>query len=430
MNLPHRPGAKSRREEDEGKRNTHQERLTDAEKVRVRRDLVQQSLILMLAVVTVLTVIGIFMVFSATTVASIRAADRSAEGTKLFSVAIKHTVYILAGVSAGFVLAHFTPKFYFRHFRAIFAAALILQLMVIFFGKEIYGNRNWLMLGPVQIQPSEFLKGALVIWLAAVLSRINAADLKKETLTVPVLGFISATAAVLIPGDMGTALIYVAIGAGMLWVAGISRKFFLRSMVAAVLLAALFIAFKPSRLARVTGFFTNLVTLPDTVAPTQSEFAQFAFGTGGMTGVGLGAGKEKWLDLREAHTDFIFAVIGEELGLFGTLTVLFLFLVLAWVFLRLALNHPSRFGQLTIAGAGLWICGQAFANMCVVTGLLPVFGVPLPFISQGGSAVIANLAMVAVVAAFSLSVPGVRESMKIRSGIVHRAKAIVRKNHE
>lgn len=190
--------------------------------------------------------------------------------------------------------------------------------------------------------------------------------------------------------------------------------------------AAMLVAAQPYRLRRVSDFFSNFFALPDIVAPTQAEFAQFAFGSGGVAGVGLGAGKEKWGDLAEAHTDFIFAVIGEELGLFGTITVVLLFLMIGWAFLQLARNMHTRYGQLVVVGAALWICGQAFLNMCVVTGILPVFGVPLPFISQGGSSMLGVMIINGVVISCARSVPGVREALSIKSGFVRKARAVVR----
>ncbi|WP_353066521.1 FtsW/RodA/SpoVE family cell cycle protein [Arcanobacterium hippocoleae] len=279
----------------------------------------------------------------------------------------------------------------------------------------------------VQIQPSEFLKLAMVVWLAHMLALISGRAAKNFRSFVPALaGFILAVLEIILPGDMGTALIVVMIGAGMAWLAGIGLRVIGFGALGAMMLAGVFVAIAPSRLARVASFLNNLWELPDTHAPTQSDFAQFAFGTGGINGAGIGAGKEKWLSLREAHTDFIFAVIGEEIGLIGTLIVVSLFLLMGWSFLRLTLNNPTRFGQLLTAGAGLWICGQGLLNMMVVVGLLPVFGVPLPFISQGGSAIMANLMMVGVTVSIARGVPGVHENRKVSAGLAARTKAVLK----
>ena len=190
--------------------------------------------------------------------------------------------------------------------------------------------------------------------------------------------------------------------------------------------AAILVAAQPSRFRRVTDFFFSFLALPDIDEPTQAEFAQFAFGSGGISGVGLGAGKEKWRDLAEAHTDFIYAVIGEELGLFGTLAVILLFIMLGWSYVQLAVNMNTRYGQLVVVGVGIWICGQALANMCVVTGLLPVFGVPLPFLSQGGSSMLGVLAGNAVVIGCALGVPGVKDAFSLKNRMWLRSRAIVK----
>ncbi|MBM7825595.1 cell division protein FtsW [Arcanobacterium pluranimalium] len=395
---------------------------------RERRDAVQRSVITLLVASTILLIIGIFMVFSATSASSIRAVDRYGEGVGLFSVAIRQVFWAVLGVIGAVVLAILPYRLIERMCYVIFAGACIMQLAVVFFGKEVAGNTNWLKIGGLQLQPSEFLKLAVIVWLAHVIGRLRVpqmADL--HALALPVGGLTIATGLVLLPGDMGTSIVYVLIGLGMLWLAGLPLKYLGIVFGAGIVGAGALIAIQPSRLSRVTSYFNNLFSTPGLKEPSQADFAQFAFGTGGWSGLGIGAGKEKWRDLKEAHTDFIFAVIGEELGLFGSIIIVVLFLVLAWAFLRLIVNHPFRYGQLLSAGAGLWICGQAFLNMCVVTGLLPVFGVPLPFLSQGGSALMATLFMIGIVISCAMSVPGVKESLRIRSTLVHRARAVLRR---
>ncbi|XCB30333.1 putative peptidoglycan glycosyltransferase FtsW [Arcanobacterium hippocoleae] len=372
-----------------------------------RRDAVNSALILMLACTSILLALGILMVFSATSAASIRALDIHGSSVPLFSVAIRHLIFAIAGILFALVLSRFEYVALERLSYWFFGLGLLLQFAVIIAGKEVAGNRNWIGIGAVQIQPSEFLKLAMIVWLAHMFALISGRESRDFRSFFPAItGIIFAVGTVILPGDMGTALIMLMIGAGLAWLAGLGAAVFGIGALFATVLAGIFVAIAPSRLARVASYLNNLWNLPDTHAPTQSDFAQFAFGSGGITGLGVGAGKEKWLSLSEAHTDFIFAVIGEEIGFIGTMIVLLLFLALAWSFLQLTLNIPSRFGQLLTAGAGLWICGQAFLNMMVVVGLLPVFGVPLPFISQGGSAIMANLMMIGVVVSAARGVPG------------------------
>lgn len=391
-----------------------------------RRDAVKSALIVLLACTGFLLVLGVLMVFSATSATSIRAVDIYGSEVPLFSVALKHLIFAGLGIGLAWFLARIDYRTLERLSYWLFGLGVFLQTVVIFFGKEVAGNRNWLAIGGFQIQPSEFLKLAMIVWLAHMLALISGHAARDFRSFFPAIGgFVLAVGVIIFPGDMGTALIVVMIGAGMAWLAGLSFAVFGFGALALAVLAGIFVSISPSRLARVSSYFNNLSTLPDIHEPTQSDFAQFAFGSGGIGGLGIGAGKEKWLSLREAHTDFIFAVIGEELGLIGTLLIVFLFLALAWAFLRLTLNIPSRFGQLVTAGAGLWICGQGFLNMMVVAGLLPVFGVPLPFISQGGSAIMANLMMIGVVVSAARGVPGVKTESKASARLIAKSKAIM-----
>lgn len=396
-----------------------------------RRDAVKSALTTLLICTGALLALGILMVFSATSATSIRAVDIYGSEVSLFSVALKHLLFAAIGIAFAFALARSDYRCLERFSYWLFGLGLLLQTAVIFFGKEVAGNRNWLGFGGIQIQPSEFLKLAMIIWLAHMLALISGQAARDFRSFLPAIGgFVLAVTAIIVPGDMGTALIVVMIGAGMAWLAGLGVAVFGFGTLALAVLAGIFVAIAPSRLARVSSYFSSLWTLPDTFEPTQSDFAQFAFGSGGIGGLGIGAGKEKWLSLREAHTDFIFAVIGEEIGLVGTLLVVFLFLGLGWSFLRLTLNIPSRFGQLVTAGAGVWICGQGFLNMMVVAGLLPVFGVPLPFISQGGSAIMANLMMIGVVVSVARGVPGVKSETKANARLAARAKAVIKDGAE
>ena len=402
--------------------------LTDVQ--RRRRDAIQQSLLMMGIIVSILVVMGVLMVFSATSARSIRLVDLTGGEVALFSVAIKHTAWAVLGIVGALAVEHCGNVARIQKLsNVIFGFALLLQLAVILVGVEVAGNKNWLALGPIQIQPSEFLKFATIIWLARVLGEMNRSAISGDyhNLIRPVAGLGAAIGLVVLPGDMGTGIVFVLIGVGMFWLAGMQSRYLAYAMLLISGLAGVLVALKTSRLRRVFEYFSNLFTTPDIHEPTQSDFAQFAFGSGGWTGVGLGAGKEKWRDLSEAHTDFIFAVIGEELGLFGTLTIVLLFLMLGWCFLRLIVNQPSRFGQLLTVGAALWICGQAFLNMCVVTGLLPVFGIPLPFISQGGSSLLATLLMVGAVFACGFDVPGVRPQLKIRAKLALRERSVVKR---
>lgn len=395
---------------------------------RDRRDVVVQSILVMVIASLVLVILGVFMVFSATAPASIRLVD-SDPTQQLFSVAIRQALWAGVGVIGALVLAATGYTLIKKFAWVFFGIGLVLQALVLLIGGEgVGGNNNWISIGPASLQPSEFLKLAMIIWLGLMLSRLSLGEIENvKTLAIPAIGFVSALGLVVGGGDVGTGLIYVLIGVGMFWLAGMKMRHLIVPAAVGFLLAGVLVAIRPSRLNRVWDYFQNLFVMPDIHAPTQADYALFAFGSGGVAGVGVGAGKEKWRDLSEAHTDFIFAVIGEELGFFGVLTVIALFIALGWAIIRICLYHPDRYCQLVTAGAGLWLCGQAFANMWVVAGLLPVFGVPLPFVSMGGSSMMATLFMVGVVVSCALGVPGVKESFRVRTNLAQGARALIRR---
>ncbi|MFY9262790.1 MAG: FtsW/RodA/SpoVE family cell cycle protein [Arcanobacterium sp.] len=403
--------------------------VTDEKAFRARRDTVIRAMALLIIASLALVFLGVFMVFSATAPSSISAHWADPE-IQPFRFAIRQAIFALVGLGGGVVLAFMKYQWFRTLAWPIILLGWTLQGLVLVTGGEgVAGNNNWLVIGPLQMQPSEFLKLATVIWLAMMLARLSLEEIQSyRTLAIPAIGFVISIGLVVLGGDVGTGLIYILIGGGMFWLSGMKLKQLIPAAVAVVLLATVLVVSQPTRLTRVGDYFSNLFILPDTIMPTQSEYAMFAFGSGGITGVGIGGGKEKWRDLAEAHTDFIFAVIGEELGLIGVVTVIVLFLAIGWSLVTIAMNHPDRFGQLIAVGAALWLAGQAFANMWVVVGLLPVFGVPLPFVSMGGSSMMATLFMVGVVLSCGFGVPGVREAFRVRGSLARGARALVRRN--
>ncbi len=393
------------------------------------RDAVQRGLVVLLLSTFALVFIGLIMVLSATAPASIRSVDANPD-QPLFPLAVRQMATAVAGGLFGLFLSSLP----YRTFKGVLAhgalaLGVLLQIGVLVQGGEgVGGNNNWLDLGPIAIQPSELLKLAMVVWLSYMLGRLSLKEVRTpQTLAIPTIGFTVAIGTVGLGGDMGTAVIFGMIALGMFWLAGVRGLHLIIPLFGGTFLAGVFVVARPSRLRRVSDFFGDLVNLPDIYSPTQIDFAQFALGSGGVTGVGIGAGKEKWWDLKEAHTDFIFAVIGEELGLFGVLTIVALFLAQGWGLKEIAFNHPDRYGQLLAGGAAMWLTGQAFSNMLVVAGLLPVFGVPLPFISYGGSSMIATLGMVGMVAGCAMGVPGVKESWRVRGRLAQGARTLVRR---
>lgn len=293
-----------------------------------------------------------------------------------------------------------------------FGAALAVQALVVTpLGMEVGGNRNWLAAPgvPLQLQPSEFLKLALVLALARVLTRRGARldDPRQMAATAGVL-ILAAIGFVMLGHDMGTALVVAAAALGVLLVAGLPGRWLAGLGVAALPVIAFLVAQNPTRLTRVLAVLPGSSGPRDLSAPTQIDHALWALGSGGLTGLGPGASREKWDYLQAANTDFVFAIIGEEFGLLGTLTVVISLGLLVWGMARVAQNHASAFARATAGGVATWIAVQGLINVASVTGIGPVIGVPLPLVSYGGSSFLFTALAVAVVASLARGDAGMR----------------------
>jgi len=229
---------------------------------------------------------------------------------------------------------------------------------------------------------------------------------------------------VLAGDDLGTALVLLLIVSGCLWVAGVPMRMFGVAGAGAALGVALLTIGHGSRTTRI-GAFLNSNECDKTTDCYQTMHGKWGLASGGWGGLGLGQSREKWAYLPEAHNDFIFSILGEELGLVGTLLVLALFGLLAFAMIRMIRRHPDPFVQIATGGILCWIVGQALINIAVVIGLAPVIGLPLPLVSAGGSALIMTMAALGVVIAFARSEPGAQEALRARAGVVRRSLAVV-----
>ncbi|MDE1653765.1 FtsW/RodA/SpoVE family cell cycle protein [Actinotignum schaalii] len=392
------------------------------------RNVMHRSILLLVVATSILTLLGLLMVFSAITPGAVRAEYE--DGPNLFRSAYLQMAYAAIGTVLAVICARIPLAVFQRLWGLALGFGILLQGLVLTpLGASVAGNRNWIAFGPIRLQPSEFLKLAMVVALAAVLGRmVQGAHFQLSDWSGPIAITGASIGAVLVGGDMGTALIFLLIGVGMFWMAGFPGRYFLISGALGFFLVVVLIFSSRSRITRIQDFFQNLFTLPTGQTPSQADYALWAFGSGGPGGSGLGTGIEKWPgNLAEAHTDFIFAVVGEELGFFGCAVVIVLLGTIGYALLTICMYHPHRFGRFVAGGATLWLCGQAVANMFVVTGLLPVFGVPLPFMSQGGSSVISCLMAVGVCVAAALAVPGVKESFRRSSSLAGRVRAVIRR---
>ncbi len=270
-----------------------------------------------------------------------------------------------------------------------FAIGLLVIVLIPSIGVSVAGQRNWLIIyGNFRLQPSEFAKLALIIWGAAVLSqKMKSAELTWSQLLSPVywVGLL-ITALVVAQGDVGTALIILPIVLALYYAAGAPLILNAANALLGVLAIAVLTLQAPYRMQRWLSW-RDPAADPEG-AGWQIIQGQYALAEGGIFGLGLGASRQKWGWLPAAHTDFIFAVIGEELGLVGTFFVLFLFLVLIISIITVARKTKNYYTRIYATGLAGWILIQSVINLGGVLGLLPITGVPLPLISYGGSSLI------------------------------------------
>ena len=377
----------------------------------------------MLLVTTLgLAIFGCIMVLSASSVTMI------SQGQSPFSQVSSQIMFLVLGVLAMAGIARIPVGYYHKKsvVYAMLIAALVMQLAVVVVGVEVNGNRNWLKLGPVQIQPSEFSKLAIIMWLAWVYSRHG--DISRSiwrTLFPSIYGVGALVLLIMLGGDMGTAMVYGFIFVGMMWLAGASRSSLLKIGGAFAVLALVGVLSSANRVARIFGIWGSCTN----ANCDQANSGEVALTTGGFLGVGLGQSRQKYNYLAEAHNDYIFAIIGEELGLLGTLAVLLLYVGLVYCAVRIMLRTTDPLVRLATGGIMIWLTSQAIINMGMVSRILPVIGVPLPFVSYGGSSLLSSLFAAGLLLAFARQTP-LRGATKPSNIETQSAREVRRENGE
>jgi cell division protein FtsW len=366
------------------------------------------SYYLLLGASTLLLTIGLMMVLSSSSVYSYKLFDSS------YRIFLKQLMWVGLALPVA-VLASRLPHRLIRALAwpGLLVSTVLLALTQTGMGKTVNGNTNWLELGPFTIQPAEFAKLAIIIWCADLYARKEKllGDWKHALVpAVPVTGLV--TGLVIAGGDLGTALVLFAIVLGMLWVVGAPARLFGISLLVVAALALYLAATSAERLARLTNFVDPFKNYEG--AGWQAAHGLFAMSSGGWFGKGISASQQKWGSLPEAHTDFIFAVLGEELGLAGTLLVLALFLTIAYAGIRVALRTTDPFVRYMAAGITVWLTAQMMINVGMVLALLPVIGIPLPLVSYGGSALLPSLVALGLLISFARSEPGAAEALRAR----------------
>ena len=354
-----------------------------------------------------LLTIGLVMVLSASSVFSYRATGDS------YTIVRRQVLWVLVGVPAAYVASRVSQTWVRRLAYPAFLVSLVLLALTAIMGVERNGNTNWLALGPVVIQPSEIAKLSLVLWAANIYANKERRLGSLHEMMVPVVpGMLLATGLVIVGRDLGTGLVLAAILIGMLWIVGAPARMFFASSLVIGLLGLAMAATDPERLARITTFLDPFQDYHGT--GWQPAHGLYAMASGGVFGQGIGASQQKWGALPEAHTDFIFAVLGEELGLAGTLLVIGLFLTLAYAALRLARQTKDPFVRYTSFGIVVWLLGQMIINVGMVLALLPVIGIPLPLVSYGGSSLLPTLAAVGLLIGFARREPAAARALALR----------------
>lgn len=353
-----------------------------------------------------LLAIGLVMVLSTSS------ASQLVGGKSPYSVFAHQLIGVLVGLPMMWLLSRTPPQVFRAVARPLLWMAIAGLIFVLAFGTTVNGAERWVQIGGIQLQPSELAKLALLIWGADLLARKEKLKQLNDarTLLVPLLpGATVLCMLVMLGDDLGTTFLLLIILLTLLWVLGTPAKVFV-GMVGVILFALiLLIMVEPWRKQRLFGY------LDPTGGPSginqQAIQGKWAIGSGGLFGVGLGESKGKWGGVPNASTDFIFAILGEELGLIGTACVVFLYGGLAYAGLRVARRMTEPFTRLAAAGITVWIVVQALVNICAVVGLLPITGVPLPLVSQGLSSLLVTMAAIGVLMSLARREPGAAEAL-------------------
>jgi cell division protein FtsW len=340
-----------------------------------------------------LVVFGLVMVLSSSSIDSL-VANRDA-----FYVFTRQAMYAVIGI-VGMLFVSSLPLAVIKRFVPLALIATFgLQLAVQFVGISVNGNTNWISIAGFTLQPSEFLKVALIMYIALFIAS-REEEIQDPTRVVGPIFIVGAIGLglVMLGGDLGTATIIALILFVTLGVAGAPLKTLSQILLVGAAIAAVFTTSSASRMARITAWL-NPGSESSEAFNWQYEHGTWALAGGGIFGVGLGNSKMKWSWIPEVENDFIFAVIGEELGFIGALVVIALFALFISSLVGIMNRSESTFSKILVLGVVVWIIAQSSVNVAVVLGVLPVLGVPLPLISAGGSSLIATLGAIGLVLA-------------------------------
>ena len=368
---------------------------------------------LMIGALTFLSALGIVMVLSASSVVSLQQSGST------YSIFFKQLLFFAVSIAILLLVSHWKTQIWDRVTRLSLLLSISVLCLPLVPGLKltVNGNTNWIHFGGFTLQPSEFAKIGLILWCAGQLRKFDETVEHRSALrhiSFVLVGTVPVLALILKGGDLGTTVIILGIISTMLFVSGLPVRHFIVLGALAVLGVVGMVAVAPYRLHRFAAVLNPFAPSVYKLAGWQPAHSVMGLASGGLFGVGLGASRQKWGNLSEAHTDFIFSVVGEELGLLGTLVVLFLYAALIYGIFRTAMQTKDLFARYACAGIGAWLMMQVIVNIGSDIGVLPVVGVTLPFISYGGSSLIANFLGIGYVLNVSRRDPRVKNAIKSR----------------
>ena len=332
-----------------------------------------------------LSILGVIMVFSASSIHSLEAKGST------YAIVVRQIFFLLASIPMAWVLSRLPLSRWRLIARLGAVTSILLLISVQIIGKSVNGNHNWISLGFVDVQPSEIAKFLMILWAGFILSkRENSGTVQANVITLIAPIFALCILLILLGSDLGTACVFAFILACLLWVSGVRLGIFAGLISFGFAGIAALIVTAPYRMQRFAVLLNPFAEEQYKNSGWQPAHSLLGLASGGLFGVGLGASRQKWGNLAEAHTDFIFSVIGEELGLFGTLFTLALLSILLFSIFRIALRAKDSMVRYVSSGIGCWIAIQVILNIGSTLSVLPVVGVTLPLVSYGGSALVAT----------------------------------------
>lgn len=367
------------------------------------------SYYLLLVSMAALTGLGLVMVLSASSVHSYETSGSS------FAIVFRQFLFLLVAIPLGFAASRLSiAKWkWIARFSLLGSIFLLALLQIPGMGNSVNGNTNWIAIGPVIFQPSEFVKFFMILWAGSMLAKQEQSDRSRSNviaLLVPT--FFVVMLLVMLGNDLGNAAIFAAILVSLLFISGIRLRLIGITSILGIGLVGALIVTVPNRMRRLLAVLHPFSPEFYKLSGWQPAHSIMGLASGGLFGVGLGASRQKWGNLAEAHTDFIFSVIGEELGLVGTLGVLMLFAALILAIFRIAIRASDPMIRYTCAGIGCWIAVQVVLNIGSATSVLPVVGVTLPLLSYGGSSLIAIYLALGFVVGAALRDPAIAPTRK------------------